>query len=260
VAQEALDEVSALNEQLNFFSPRSEISAINRSAAQHPVPVEPQLFELLCRCREIWELTQGAFDPTIGPLLKAWGWIRRQGRLPKDEEIRQALLKVGMNRVKLDRAARTVRFEREGMSLNLGSVGKGYALDRAREFLGEQGIGSALIHGGTSSVCALGRPPGDSCWRIDLEDPREPGRSLGTLRLVDRCLGVSGNNSQSLQAGGKRYGHVLDPFSGKPADAALLAAVVSGSAADADAFSTALLCRPSQPVWRDEVEDWRVFA
>lgn len=261
VAQEALDEVSALDEQLNFFSHRSEISAINRTAAQRPVPVEPQLFDLLLRCREIWELTEGAFDPTVGPLLETWGWIRRQGRLPSDQEIRQAVSKVGMHRVQLDRAARTILFEREGMSINLASVGKGYALDRSREILREQGIESAFIHGGTSSACALGRPPGESGWKIDLDDPRRPGCSAGTFRLVDQSLGVSGNHLQSLQAGEKRYGHVLDPVSGRPAGAALLAAVVCSSAADADAFSTAVLCRPDRlPDWSDEIEDGRVIV
>ena len=259
IAQESLQEVSALDDQLNFFSPRSEIAAINRCAAQRAVPVEAQLFELLCRCREIWELTQGAFDPTVGPLLEIWGWTRREGRLPEEEEIRQALSCVGMQRVELDPAKRTVRFEQEGMSLNLGSVGKGYALDRAAEVLREHGIEKALIHGGTSSVCALGSPPGQPNWKVDLEDPRQPGNSLGSLALRDQCLGVSGSQLQSLQADGQRYGHVLDPASGRPADAALLAAVVTGSAADADAFSTALLCRPNrQPGWRNEVEELRI--
>lgn len=261
IAHEALVGVRALDHQLSFFSPHSEIAAINRSAALRPVSVEPRLFELLRRCREIWELTEGAFDPTVGPLLEIWGWTRRKGRLPENEEIRQALSKVGMHRVDLNAAKCTVRFEREGMSLNLGSVGKGYALDRAAEILHEHGIDQALIHGGTSSVRALGRPPGETAWKVALEDPRRQGRSLASFPLHDKCLGVSGGHLQSLQAGKRRYGHVLDPASGRPAESALLAAVVTGSAADADAFSTALLCRPSrQPDWRREVEELRIVV
>ncbi len=246
IAQEIMAEISALDRQLNFYSPRSEISYINCEAVHRPVRVEPRLFHLLSRCKQLWQLTDGAFDPTISPLLEVWGWHGRQGRSPSSEERRRALSCVGMDKVELDAQTRTIRFRQEGVTINLSSIGKGYALDRAAEIFREYQIQHVLIHGGSSSICALGVPPEHNAWPIGLCDPRDPEKRIGKVALRNAYLAVSGNQLNFLKAKGKRYGHIINPHSGMPVQEPLLAAVVADSGADADAFSTALLCQGLQ--------------
>src|SRR4051812_27916622 len=130
-ANAGLDIVDRLEEQLSIFRPHSELSRLNAEASARAVPVEPRLFELLARCRQLHASTGGAFDITATPLSKIWGFLRREGRIPTPDELAEALACVGMQHVALDRAASTVRFARPGVALNLGGIGKGYALDRA---------------------------------------------------------------------------------------------------------------------------------
>lgn len=240
IGQEALEEIRSVERQLNFFSPQSEISRVNRRAAERPVKVQLRVFRLLERCRALWEATRGAFDPTVSPLLRVWGWYQKKGRIPPQDERREALRCVGMNLLKLDREKCTVRFLRPGVSLNLGSVGKGYALDRAAEILTEYGVEAAFLHAGSSSATGLaGRD-----WPVAIAHPVEgEGSEIAVVRLRGRSLGVSGLHGNALEAEGKSLGHVLDPSTGMPVSAYLTAAVVTRSAADADAFCTALLCR-----------------
>jgi FAD:protein FMN transferase len=240
VAQEAEGEIRRVESQLNFFSPQSEISRVNRWAAERPVKVQRAVYLLLERCRKLWELTGGAFDPTVSPLLRLWGWYRKQGRIPPEDELREALRCVGMGLVELNREKRTVRFLRPGVSINLGSIGKGYALDRAAEVLAEFGVSDAFVQAGRSS--AVGLPA--RAWKVAVANPLEPesGR-IAVVELRGRSLGVAGACSNVLEAEGRRFGHILDPATGRPVGDRLTAAVSTRSAADADALSTALLCR-----------------
>ena len=242
VGEDAIEEILALDRQLNFFSARSEIAGINRRASRGPVRVEPRLFELLSLCKELWKRTGGSFDPTIGPLIEAWGFTNQKAKLPTEKEIEEALSRIGPDRIELDRESRTVRFLRDGVSINLGSIGKGYALDRAAEIMREHGVKHALLHGGTSSVCAIGPMPGGGAWPVGLADPADSSTTIATVLLQDGGLGVSGNHLNTRRIGERRFGHVIDPRSGRPVEGRLLSAVVAESCAEADALSTALLC------------------
>ncbi len=220
VALDGLDLVERLESQLSYFRPESEISHINRSAAEEPVCAEEGLFSLLLLAAEIHAATEGAFDLTATPLWKVWGFARRQTRVPTDQEIADALKTVDGSLVKLDAQARTVRFLKPGLELNLGSIGKGYALDRVAELLHAAGIEDYLIQGGQSSVTARGarlsgsRPDG---WLVGLGHPLHPGDRLGYVRLRNRSLGTSGSASQFFRHKGRRYSHILDPRTGRPA-------------------------------------------
>ena len=245
---EALDLVEALEEQMSVFRPQSEISRLNRLAAERPVQVEPRLFALLELAMELHAGTEGAFDVTCAPLWKVWGFARRAGRVPHDGELAEAMGNVGSHLVKLDREQRTLRFRHPGVELNLGSIGKGYALDRCVELLTGAGVNDFLLHGGQSSVSARGsRLPVEQAapqpvsfgWSVGLGHPTRPGRRLAELRLQDRALGTSGTRTQYFRHKGRRYGHILDPRTGHPADGLLSATVVAPSAAEADALSTA---------------------
>lgn len=243
----ALDEVDRLESQLSFFRPDSELCRINREAGQGPIAVEPGLFELLRQARQYSQETEGATDITSTPLWELWGFARREGQIPNDAQIAEALKSVGWQSLELDPQARTVRFLKPAMRLNLGSVGKGYALDRCAEKLADDGIHDFLIHGGQSSVLARGAqavtrgapPDRADCWMVGIRHPLRPDRRLGEVRLRDRALGTSGSQAQSFWHSGRRYGHILDPRTGRPASHVLSATVVAPSALVADLLSTA---------------------
>jgi thiamine biosynthesis lipoprotein len=166
VAMEALELVSRLEDQLTVYRDTSEVAQINRQSADEPVPAEAGLFDLLQRAVELSAETGGAFDITAGGLAKVWGFHRRQGRMPAPDEVAAALALVGWRNLALDPPTRTIRFLQRGMELNLGAIGKGYALDRAADALLAGGLSDFLIHGGNSSVLARGSRTADCGLRI----------------------------------------------------------------------------------------------
>jgi FAD:protein FMN transferase len=234
----ALDLVEQLEAQLTVYRDTSEIAAINRGAAQEPVVVEEGLFGLLERATALSRATAGAFDITAGHLSKVWGFYRRQGQMPPAEEVRDAIESVGCQYLQLDSAAKSVCFLRPGLELNLGAIGKGYALDRAADSLVAGGIDDFLIHGGNSSVLAKGNRI--ACgWSVALRHPLKPNVRLAEFELCDQALGTSGSGTQFFHYQGKKYGHIIDPRSGWPADKVLSATVIAPTAEQADALSTA---------------------
>ena len=238
-ASAALDGIDRLERELSLFRETSAIAELNRSAASGPVRVAPYLVDLLDECRRVHRETGGAFDVTSTPLSRCWGFLRRQGRVPDPEAIETARALVGFDAVQLDREQNTVRFTRPGIELNLGAIGKGFALDRAAAEMRTAGAAHALLSAGGSSFVALGGR-GDG-WRIDLVSPRVSGRPIATLQLRNAALGTSGAGEQFVVADGRRYGHVIDPRTGWPAIGVLSASVVASDAATADALSTAFL-------------------
>src|SRR5712691_3971788 len=148
-ARDALDEVDRLEQQLTVFRESSEVSYINRNAAVGSVTVEPRLFGLLVLCQKLCRETEGAFDITSGPLTRCWGFLRREGCVPGDTEIARAHSLVGSDKLHLDHASRSIRFAQPGVEINLGSIGKGYALDRAVSLIGavaNNGVQTALLN------------------------------------------------------------------------------------------------------------------
>lgn len=238
VASAALDEVARLEQQLTVFRPDSEISYINQNAARQAVKVEPALFTLLRLCQELSRLTTGAFDITANPLSSCWGFLRRQGRLPTTDQIEQARSNVGSEKLLLDAAAQTIRFAQPGVEINLGSIGKGYALDRvAAQMRGT--VRTALLSAGSSSMRALGNGERSQGWTVGIRHPRQPGQRLAVLRLRETALATSGSEEQFFEYDGQRYGHILDPRTGWPAEGVAGVTVVTPSAALADALATA---------------------
>ncbi len=234
----ALDLIDRLEDQLTVYRDTSEVSRLNAAGA---AVVEPNLFDLLQRCATLTNDTGGAFDAACGAVIKCWGFYKREGQVPTEPELTAAMHRTGFRHVILDAPTRTVKFNRPGLELNLGAIGKGYALDRAAQLLRrEWGIRSALLHGGGSSVLAVGVPPTDvRGWRVAVRHPTDDSRTLGSLYLADRALGTSAATYQYFEYNGRRYGHVLDPRTGRPAAGVLSASCVANSAADADALSTA---------------------
>jgi len=273
--EEALDEVERLENQLSLYRPTSDITHLNARAARGPIRVEPGLFCLLQHARKLYQETDGAFDITIAPLVRCWGFMGGTGQIPARAEIARAREKVGMHLVELDCDNSSVRFAREGVMLDLGAIGKGYAVERAAGLLKEGGVKRAILHGGTSTVYAMGSPPDAEAWNVAIECPDEAhsqpvakarrtgGTALGSsvmpkaqnnhqqaeaspalvavVALKDEALSVSAASGKAFRSGNKLYGHVLDPRTGYPVSHARVAAVVSPSATETDALSTALL-------------------
>jgi thiamine biosynthesis lipoprotein len=237
-ARAALDEADRLEAILTVFRETSEVAHVNRTAGHEDVRVGPELFELLQASERLYQETDGAFDVTSSPLSRCWGFLRREGRVPDDASLAEARACVGMNKVTLDIDRQAVRFDRPGVELNFGSIGKGYAIDRMAAILRSRGVRHALLSAGASSVVAVGG--GREGWPIDLR-PRRARAPVGRVRLRDGAVGSSGAGEQFFEIDGKRYGHVLDPRTGWPASGVLGVSVIARDAADADALSTALL-------------------
>ena len=240
-ALEALDEIDRLEDQLTVFRDTSEVGRLNGRAAHYPVPVEPRLFELLCLAKRLYAETKGAFDIAVGALIKTWGFYRRKGRVPTEAERAAVRERIGMQYVLLDPERQTVCFQRQGLEINLGSIGKGYALDRAAALLkGRPGIRNLLVHGGHSSVLAVGdEAPGKSGWTIGILDPEHPGCRRAVIHLHDRGMATSAITHQHFRHAGRKLGHLLDPRTAWPAEGVLSATVTAPTAAEADALATA---------------------
>lgn len=239
-AMAALDVVARLEEQLSVYKPLSEVSRLNECAHLGAIRVEQGLFDLLARAQHLSEATGGAFDITSGPLVKAWGFFRREGRVPGDAELAEALASVGFAKLVLDAGQRSVKFSREGVEINLGAIGKGFALDRCADFLMQNGVQNFVLHGGQSSVLARGhRDCSLAGWSISLSHPERADEVLLTLPLHNQAVGTSGTAKQHFFHRGKRYGHLLDPRTGQPVDHLLSATCVAPDAATADALATA---------------------
>jgi thiamine biosynthesis lipoprotein len=271
LALETLESLDGLEEQMSFFRPASEISRINQLAAEGPVEVEPELFQLLCLAKDIWRETEGALDITATPLWQAWGFASRAGRAASEEQIAEALSRVGFQFVQLDSRRNTIRFSRPGMQLNLGSIGKGYALDRCAAKLIDGRLRHFLLHGGQSSILAHGSDLGQAAecrensgagsephevfhnkelsegpdqvlsdfWTIGIPHPWKAGKRIAEIKLRNRAIGTSSSQFQSFRHKGKLYGHIIDPRTGRPAEGILSATVIAPSSALADALSTA---------------------
>jgi thiamine biosynthesis lipoprotein len=240
-AESGLDAVDQLEDQLTVYRDSSEVSRLNRLAFTAPVQVEERLFNLLDSSARLTRATEGAFDISAGALIKAWGFYRRRARVPSAEEQAEVLTRIGMSQVVLNSERWSVGFLRPGLEINLGSIGKGYALDRVAELLrdGWQ-VPSALLHGGHSSVYALGTEPGNPHgWTVSIRHPWQPERRLAVVRLRDRALGTSAATFQHLEYNGRKLGHILDPRTGWPAEGMASASVVAPTAAEADALATA---------------------
>ena len=226
-----------LEAALSTWQPESSVSRLNAAAGAGPEEIAPELAALLREALPLTARTGGSFDVTVGPLVALWKEAARQGRVPAPEEIAAARSLVGAELVEL-RGGRAA-LAQPGMSLELGGVAKGFALDRLAETLRAEGVGNALLSFGESSIVALGAPEGGGRWRLLVRGAM--GELAGVLALRDQALSVSGSLAQSEEIGGRRFGHVIDPRSGAPLERARVAVVLAATAAAAEGWSKAVL-------------------
>jgi len=235
----ALDEMQRVDRLLSNYMPDSELSVMNRTAATAPAVVSPELFAFVRQCQTFVERTRGAFDPTVGAVLRAWGFTTTSPARPPAAVIAEAKARSGFDKVHLDDELRTISYAVPGMEIDPGGIGKGWAVDRAVEVLVRAGIVSALVSAGGSTLYAVGHPPAHDGWRVAIGDPTNVEAPVAIVALRDASVSTSGVSYRSVREGGRRFSHVFDPRSGEPVEHMCQATVVAPTATASDALSKA---------------------
>lgn len=207
--------VAEFEARYSRFLPDSLISLINQSAGKNWVELDEESERLFALCHELFFLTRGAFDPTAMPLIKLWNWKATPPVIPTEAEIQAMKQFVGWNKVQRRNGA--IHLPREGMCIDLGGIGKEYAVDRVMQIAAQHGLGNVLVDFG-QDLCLRGAPPSKPAWHIGLEDPANPGKCWAGLAVKDRAVATSGDYLRNFQINGRRYGHIIDPRSGHPVD------------------------------------------
>jgi FAD:protein FMN transferase len=256
----AFDEVGRLDAMLSNYRAASEWSEVNRRAADAPFKVSPELFQLLSACLAYSRESEGAFDITVGPLMKLWGFYKGFGRLPRRAEVAAVLPKVGYRHVHLDADVGTVWFDRSGVELDPGGIGKGYAVDRMVDVLRKQGFEIALVAGSDSSIYGMGAPPTESKgWRVGIKDPRNAHRTVAETFLKDMSMSTSGSYEKFFRANGRIYAHIMDPRTGYPAQGSLSVSVIAPRTIDSEAWAKPYFVNGRQWAARHKPKEFRVF-
>ena len=225
------------DEILSHYRPESDLMRLNRSASRRAVTVGPDLYRVLEEALRFARLSEGAFDVTVGPLVKLWEEAAGRDRAPSEQEILETRKRVGSAKVELLPELQ-VRFAQRGLEINLGAIGKGWAVDQAVAVLKRRGVRHAFVSAGTSTVFALGDDGSGDGWEVSVRNPIE-GDPLATFRIRDQAVSTSAAYERFWEIAGNRFGHILDPRSGQPAAGMLSATVVAPTATAADALSTA---------------------
>lgn len=264
LVQRSFREISAM---CNRFDPGSELSRLNATAYKEPFACSDELWDLLMNAKKMYELSNGGFDITITPYIQLW---RQKGRfsVPSAEELAEAKKRVGLDKVQFDNAKKTVRFSVEGMSLDLGGIAKGAALDlcaaraKATRLVGEENaedvpflkvaeawflrklvtLDRGYINVGGNVITLSEPPPEKDAYRVGVRNP-VGGSPCAYVDILDECISTSGNYERFVEFDGKRYGHILDPRTGMPVQNIISVSVVAKHGVDADALSTAIYVR-----------------
>lgn len=239
IGQHVFDEVDRVEELLSNYRESSELCRINREAAVSEVTTDPETFHFLETCLAWSEKSSGAFDITVGRLMKAWGFFGAKGAIPFEEKLAETRAQVGWQNVRLDAARRTVRFQSSGIELDPGGVGKGYAVDRAVKILRQRQVPAALLSAGSSTIYALGAPPGETGWKIQVPSVDKRENTISTVILRDSSLSTANRSEKNFTHNGHFYGAIMDPRTLAPAEGVLQVTVISPSATESDILSNA---------------------
>ena len=255
----AFAEVARLDSLLSNYQAESEWSEMNRRAAEAPVRVSLELFQLLAKCMTISRESEGAFDIAVGPLMKLWGFYKGSGHLPSRSEVADVMPKVGWRHVALDTENRTVRFDCAGVELDPGGIGKGYAVDCMVEVLRRRGFENALVTASDSTMFGMGAPPEEPRgWRVGIKDPRNRRRTVDEVFLKDMSLSTSGSTEKFFRAEGRVYSHIMDPRTGFPAEANGSVSVLAPHATDSEAWAKPYFIHGREWTEKNKPEEFRV--
>jgi len=256
---DALKEAKRLDCLLSNYRPESELSRVNRLGSRGAMTLSSEFFQFLSACRAYSRSSEGTFDITVGRLQRAWGFYKGTGQLPTRDEVERALDKVGYANIILNEQNMTVCLAEEGVELDPGGIGKGFAVDRMAEVLRNSEVYAALIIAGGSTIYALGTPPNEPGWTVTIKDPRQPSKVAETVTLKNEAVSTSGNLEKFFWADGKIWGHIIDPRTGYPAMGTLSVSVIAPRGVDSEAWTKPyyILGRP----WTEKhkQDDFRVF-
>jgi thiamine biosynthesis lipoprotein len=242
IYREIFDRIRQIENRMSVNIPSSDVSRINDSAGSNPVQVHEDVFKVIQKALYFAQASDGAFDPTVGPLVSLWGIGTEAERVPSQQEINSALALINRRDVELNEKERTVFLKRAGMALDLGAIAKGYAADEAAAIIRKYGIPMAIVDlGGNIIVC--GKKKDKNPWRVGIQHPgKERGAYIGVLRIeeADKTIVTSAVNERYFEKDGKRYHHIFSPVTGYPAATGLLSVtIITSCSMDADALSTA---------------------
>ncbi len=226
-------------ERVTSFHERSDLTELNRQAGNGAVPVSEEVFDLIEEAVRYAEQTGGAFDPTVGALSSLWHFSAGEPVLPTAQQIEQALETVGWRSLELNEESHTVKLGKQGMTVDLGAIAKGHALDRAGEIVRGSGAPGGLVNAGGDVIVVGEKAPGIP-WKIGVQDPRDPQGLIAVAELTDCAVVTSGDYERFFERDGTRYHHILDPRTGYPARGVRSVTIVSPSATEADALATAV--------------------
>lgn len=238
-ATAALDEMSRVDALLSNYLPDSELTRMNRAAGKGTFIASPELYAFVKRSRTFFDGTLGAFDPTMGSIVRAWGFFTSQPARPAPADLVRAKAQAGFSNVTLDDATRSVRYLVDGLEIDPGGIGKGYAVDRAADVLRRRGVSAALISAGGSTLYAIGNPPGREGWKISVRDPAKVAESLAFVTLNDNALSTSGVAEKWVVEDGHRYAHIIDPRTKEPSERMCQVTLVAPDATSSDALTKA---------------------
>ena len=256
----AFEEAHRLDELLSNYKPASEWSRINRDAAVSPVVVSSESFQLLSDCIEYSRASEGTFDVTVAPLMRAWGFFGGDRKVPSSDQIRAGLEMVGSHHIQLNAQKWTVHFDHPGVEIDPGGVGKGYAVDRMVEILRSRGFRNALVAASGSSIFGLGNPPAEPRgWPISIADPWDHRKNVAQVFLKGMSLSTSGSYEKSFRVAGHRYSHIMDPRRGVPAESAVQVTVVAPRAIDSEVWAKPYFIQGSAWTAAHKPKSWRVL-
>lgn len=234
--EKAFSEIKRIEGLLSRFNPESEISRINRAAARNPVPVSEEVFALVRLGADCFRLTDGAFDITITPFLSLWELAEQRNVFPSKEEIGNRKSLIGAENIVTDQTHKTIFLKKEGVNIDLGGVGKGYAIDCSIKVLKEQKIEEAMVNAG-GEIFVLG---GEAHSILGIRNPWRPQEIIGSAKIKDQALSTSANYERGYRVGDKSFGHIINPTTGYPEEQLQSVSVIAKTATEADIFSTSV--------------------
>lgn len=239
-AKEIVDELKTLQSAINTYDSTSEICQLNREAHTQPFSCSDRLWAILHAGRTAYEVSDGSFDISIGPLMKLWGFYGKRKALPTDEDIARAADLTGLDQIVFDADKKTVHFPKEGMFLDFGGLAKGYALDMCREIAEKHAISQGMMDLGGNIACLAKPPPGKDTYTIGIRNPAATNQVLETVSMTNLCIATSGNYERYFVLDDVFVHHIIDPATGRPVPARASVTVIAPQGLATDIFSTAI--------------------
>jgi thiamine biosynthesis lipoprotein ApbE len=240
----SLDEMERMDRIMSNYKDDSELSQVNKNAAKSPVPCGRELLEVLEHSLHYSELSDGAFDVTVSPVIAAWGFFTGKGRIPSDKELAKLLPVVSYRNIVINKGSNpekpgAILFKHPQTKIDLGAIGKGYAVDKALEIVSKYAVNNACINLG-GNIYVRSAPAGKNAWKVGVQHPRNKAEILGYLELKDESTATSGDYERFIEIKGKRYSHIVDPRTGMPVKDVVAVTIVAPTGTAVDALSTSV--------------------